>query len=147
MKRNPSMTEEDWRWFQLSVAAKELSAAQVASLEKQLRSDPSNMDLRVSLLGYFRQYNRNDLKHENAREKLFELILWFIENTPAVTGCVAHYIQMSGHIFKGKAFARLRQAWLDQVAAARSDGTFIGNAASFIAWNDFETAAELFERA
>ncbi len=147
MKRNPSMTEEEWRWFELSLAARKLSAAEIKSLEEQLQLEPCNMDVRVQLLAYYGQYEGNELKHKNAEQKLSEQILWLIENKPSVSGYLGHEIARRGHCFKPKAFGSLRQAWLEQVSAAPLDGTILGNAASFIAWNDIETASELFERA
>lgn len=141
------MTEEEWRWFQLSLASKKLSAAEIESLEEQLHLEPSNLDVRVQILAYYGQYKGNELKHKNAQQKLFAQILWLIENKPSVSGYLRHEISRRGHCFKPKAFATLRQAWLEQVSANPSDGTVLGNAASFIAWNDFETASDLFERA
>lgn len=147
MNRNTSFTEEEWRWFKLSLASKELSAAEIKSLEEQLHLDPSNMDVRVQVLAYYGQYEGNKLKHKNAEQKLSEQILWLIENKPSVSGYLGHEIATKGHCFKPKTFAALRQAWLEQVSTAPSDGTILGNAASFIAWKDFETASDLFERA
>ncbi|MDR3616024.1 MAG: hypothetical protein P4L53_20875 [Candidatus Obscuribacterales bacterium] len=147
MKPNPSMTEEEWRWFLLAREVPKLSPTAVASFEKQLSLDESNLDVRVQLLAYYSQYAGNYLKHENAESKLAEQILWFIENQPSTSGYLGRRLTTCGHSFKPKTFAVLRQAWLEQVAVAPTDGTILGNAASFIAWNDIETASDLAERA
>jgi hypothetical protein len=123
------MTDEDWRWFQLSLEARKLSASAIKSLEKQLQLDQSNMDVRVQLLSYYSQYEGNKLKHENAELKLFEQILWLIETKPSVRGHFGQRLMTSGRFFKPKTFAILRQAWLEQVSAAPSEGTILGNAA------------------
>jgi hypothetical protein len=138
------MDEEDWRIFQLWGAAGELSTARVKSLEAQLRRDPSNMDARVQLFSY---YYKKKHKHKDAAQKLFEQVLWLIEHKPALTGILAHRLALTGCYFKPKHFAALRHAWLEQIHAAPSEGTILGNAASFIAWNDIATASILAEQA
>jgi len=147
MKRNPSMTEEDWRWFELSLEAPKLAPAEIERLEEHLRADPSNMDVRVQLFAYYNKYEGNHLKHKNAEEKLSELVLWLVENKPRLTGSMGHRLASTGHCFKPKMFATIREAWLEQVSANPMDATVLGSAASFIAWNDFETASNLFEQA
>jgi len=147
MKRNPYMTEEEWRHFQLWQEARKLSTAQIESLDEQLQKDPSNMDVRVQLWSHYNEYEKNDLKHKNAEQKLSELVLWLIQNKPSLSGFLGHRLATTGFCFKPKTFAALRQAWLEQVSAAPSDETVLGNAASFISWVDLETASDLFERA
>ncbi|MBA3856054.1 MAG: hypothetical protein C0507_04005 [Cyanobacteria bacterium PR.3.49] len=73
--------------------------------------------------------------------------MWLIENEPGIEGYLRLEISRFGHKFKPKTFATLRQAWLEQASANPLNGAILGNAASFIVWNDFETASELFERA
>ncbi|HEY9712655.1 MAG TPA: hypothetical protein V6C72_04250 [Chroococcales cyanobacterium] len=147
MERNPSMTEEEWRWFLLGREARNLSAADIEKLEAQLQMDPSNMDLRIQVFSYFIQYERNNLKHENADKKLFEHALWLIENKASVTGLLGHRLAVTGAAVKPKTFAALRQAWLEQISNAPTNPAILGNAASFIVWKDLETASDLFERA
>lgn len=147
VKRNPSMSEEEWRCFQLSQSATKLSASEIASLEKQLLVEPANLDIRVQVFAYYSERQGNGLKYKNADRKLSEQILWWIENFPSVKGFMGYYISKQGSSFKPKTFAALRQAWLEQVSRYPLDGALLGNAACFIAWNDFETASELFERA
>lgn len=139
--------DEDRRWFQLSTAAKSLSAADIESLEEQLEQDPLNMDVRVQIFSYYGRYEGNKLKHKNAEQKLSEHILWLIKNKPTVRGYLQLQISTKATNFRPKSFAALRQAWLEQVSANPLNGTILGNAASFIVWRDFETASELFERA
>ena len=147
MTRNQSMTEVEWRQFKLWRDAGKLSSGRIKSLETQLLKDPTNMDLRIQLLGYYGRYKGNNLKHTNAHQKLFELVLWLIQNEPSVGGLFGHRISTLGHSFRPRIFAALREAWLEQVAATPLDGRILGNAASFIAWNDIETASDLFDRA
>lgn len=147
MSRNPSMSEEDWRWFELWRGADALSEAEVEALEQQLRDDPLNMDARVRLFGYFSRYEGNKLKRNDADRKLYEIVLWFIENKPATTGFLGTRLMGSGRSLKPKTFGALRQAWLEQVEEFSMDGTVLGNAGMFIGWNDFETGSALIERA
>ena len=141
------MTEEDWRWFELSLEAPKLAPAEIIRLEKRLRADPSNMDVRVQLFAYYNKYEGNRLKHKNAEERLSELVLWLVENKPRLTGSMGHRLTSTGRCFKPKIFAMIREAWLQQVSTTPKDATVLGNAASFIGWNDFETASNLFEQA
>lgn len=141
------MTEEDWRWFEMGKKARQLSPPDIKLLEDQLRVDQSNMDVRVQLFAYYNEYKGNKLRHDNAEQKLSELVLWFIRHKPFLDGHMGHQLRTTGHCFGPKSFAMLREAWLEQVAAAPMDGIIMGNAASFIAWNDLETASGLFERA
>ncbi|MBX3149355.1 hypothetical protein KF728_04295 [Candidatus Obscuribacterales bacterium] len=124
MSRNPSMSEEDWRWFELWRGADALSEAEVEALEQQLRDDPLNMDARVRLFGYFSRYEGNKLKRNDADRKLYEIVLWFIENKPATTGFLGTRLMGSGRSLKPKTFGALRQAWLEQVEEFSMDGTF-----------------------
>jgi hypothetical protein len=79
MKRNPSMTEEDWRWFELWKEARKFSAVEVELLEDRLRVDQSNIDIRIQLVAaHYNECEANNLKLENAEQKLAEQILWFI---------------------------------------------------------------------
>lgn len=105
------------------------------------------MDVRVQLFSYYHQYQGNKLKHENAEQKLSEQVLWLIRHKPFLSGHMGHQLRVVGRSFRPKTFAMLREVWREQVAAAPMDGTVIGNAASFIVWNDLETASDLFERA
>lgn len=139
------MSDEDQRWHQLSRESANLSIVDLEILEKQLRQDPSNMDIRVQILAYYGQ--PDDEKGKYTEQKLLEHVLWLIENKPSISGHLSFQISIQARIFKPKAFATLREAWLEQVSAAPLDGTIIGNAASFIVWKDIETAYNLFERA
>lgn len=141
------MSDEEVRLVQLSIAARKLSATEIESLEEQLNLEPTNLDLRLQMLSFYGQYEGNKLKHKNAEQKLAEQILWLIENEPGIEGYLRLEISRFGHKFKPKTFATLRQAWLEQASANPLNGAILGNAASFIVWNDFETASELFERA
>lgn len=147
MRRNPSMTEEDWECFLLWRAAPDLSESEIDSLEKQLRVDQFNMDVRVQLFGYYNKYEKNHLKHKNADKKLSEQVLWLIENRPDSKGFLGTRLMNSGRAFKPKTFGILRQAWLEQVSNFPMDGTVLGNAAVFIGCIDYETGSELIERA
>lgn len=147
MTRNPHMTEEEWRLFELWRNAHRLSNAEIESLEETLRLDPRNIDVRVQLFAHYHEFEGNALKHKGAEQKLLEQVLWLIANKPSASGFLGHRLGTVGHCFKPKAFARARQAWLEQVSKTPFDGNILGNAASFISWYDIETASELFERA
>lgn len=149
MKRNPSMTDEQWRWFQLWQTSRRLSAREIELLEDQLRTNKADLDIRVQLVSYYSRYDRdgNNLKHKEADGKLSEHVLWLIENRPDLAGIGGCFSTISGNTFKPRTFALLREAWLQQVEKAPFDGTILGNAASFVVWNDLETASALFERA
>ncbi|MBX3073803.1 hypothetical protein KF913_07750 [Candidatus Obscuribacterales bacterium] len=147
MSRNPTMSEVDLRWVQLWRGVRALSEPEVEALERQLRDDSLNIDVRVHLFGYFSLYEGSELKRQDVERKLFEIVLWFTENKPAATGFLGFRLMASGRLFKPRAFGALRQAWLEQVDAFSMDGTVLGNAGMFIGWNDFETGAALIERA
>lgn len=147
MSRNPTMSEVDLRWVQLWRGVKALSEPEVEALERQLRDDPLNLDVRVQLFGYFSLYEGSELNRKDVERKLLEIVLWLIENEPAATGFLGFRLMASGRLFKPRAFGVLRQAWLEQVDALSMDNTVLGNAGMFIGWNDFETGAALIERA
>jgi len=147
MMRNPYMTEEDWRWFELSRAARGLSAAQIKSLERQLRSNQTDLDVRIQLFSYYRDRCLTSRKYSDSETKLFEHVLWIIENKPDLGSSMGHSLAMTSNRFKPKNFASLREAWLEKVTANPLNASILGNAASFIAWRDLEIAADLFERA
>lgn len=64
------MSEEEWRWFQLSQSATKLSASEMASLEKQLLVEPANLDIRVQVFAYYSERQGNVLKHKKRRPKV-----------------------------------------------------------------------------
>ncbi|MDR3615968.1 MAG: hypothetical protein P4L53_20590 [Candidatus Obscuribacterales bacterium] len=139
------MTDQDRRWWELYRKADKLSAADVVKIEKQLKSEPANMDLRVQLFGYW--YSQNFLKRKDTEQKLLEHVLWMIEYKPSVGGSIGHKCAMSAMRFTPRNFATARQAWLEQVDKHPINGVVVGNAGAFIAWNDFETGSHLLERA
>jgi hypothetical protein len=149
VKDGASVTEkeQDRRWIKLWREVPHLSASAIESLEQQLQIDKMSLEPRVKLLLYYSEYEGNVLKHKHAEQKLFEQVLWLIENRPSVSGFLRHVLTKSGRSFKPKAFGILRQAWLKQVAKTPLEGSVLGNAAMFIVWNDIETASDLFERA
>ncbi len=141
------MNDENRHWLQLSMEARKLSAQDIELLEHRLQIDLSNVDLRVQLFSFYSKQSGNDLKHKNAKQKLYEQVLWFIENRPAARGYLGQLLARTCFSFGPKKFPALREAWLEKVDAMPTDGTVIGNAASLMVWTDIERASELFVRA
>jgi hypothetical protein len=141
------LNEADQKFFELYQKARKLSVLEVEALESSLVSNPLDLNARVQVLFYYSAFEKNSLKFPNAEQKLFEQALWFIENMPAVDGFLRHHMSRLGICFKPKRFAALRQVWLDLISSSPPDGAIFGNAASFIVWNDLETASDLFEKA
>jgi len=147
MSHNLPSEEDHFIWIKLHEEARLFSDADVHLLERQLLVDPEDLEARIKLFFFYSEYEGRRLKREDADQKLSKQVLWLIENKPAVSGFLRHKLSLTGHGFKPKTFAKLRQAWLQQVSANPNEAAVVGNAASFIVWKDIETAADLFERA
>ncbi|MDR3616773.1 MAG: hypothetical protein P4L53_24665 [Candidatus Obscuribacterales bacterium] len=146
MPQNPSMSDEQWRWFQLYCKADTLSLSEIESVEEQLRANTADMDLRVQLFAYYWKKVLRNSQHESAEHRLFEHVLWMIDNRPEVRNFGGPLSSTANHLTP-KRFTIARQAWLEQVRKHPANGDIIGNAGAFIVWVDFETGAELTERA
>lgn len=146
MEINPDITmeDDDEHWMQLWTESRGRSTTEIESLEKELHVDPSNINIRVQLFFYYAWLQRMD---KEAERQLSKHMLWLVKNKPSFCGIVGHRLAMTGLYFRPKTFGIIREAWLEQVSLAPLNGTIIGNAASFIAWADIETASDLFERA
>ena len=125
MKKNPYMTDEEWRWFQLSIAAKELSKQSVAELEKQHQKEPGNLDIIVQLFSYYRVREKDKFIHKDAEKHLFDLTSWLIKNKPELDGWAAQELLHNSYHYSARNFGRLRTAWLETVESHPTNANVI----------------------
>lgn len=141
------MTDDEWRWFQLSISSKSLPKSSIIELEEQLQKEPGNLDIIVQLFSYYRVKDKNKFIHKDAEKHLFELTNWLIKNKPDLDGWAASELLYNSYHYSARNFGRLRTAWLETVESHPTNANVISNAAVFIYWRDIETADPLFERA
>jgi len=132
----PDGSKNDLRFV---AAGAVLSEKEVCQLEKRIKENPSDVAIRLQLIGY---YNKLDRFTESA----FEHILWMIENR-ARDYVWYSTLSLSAHKLSSEQFAKFRERWLEQVATDKSDAKVNGNAAYSIGAKDFETSERLLRRA
>lgn len=131
----PNGSSEDEK---LIVSARDLTAADARSLERQLADDSTNLLARLSLLGYYRY--RDDKKSQDA---YFVHALWMIDNRPSDYVC--YYLAFGRQ--HQRAFGKVREHWLKQVRLHSRNAQVMGNAASVLFNTDRKNGEALFRRA
>src|SRR4030095_15372016 len=69
--------QASWDTAQLSLKGRKLSAAEAESLEQRLAANPSDLEARFILIGYYTTSREPAFKRKRA-----EQAFWVIENTP-----------------------------------------------------------------
>ncbi|MDD5350969.1 MAG: M56 family metallopeptidase, partial [Chthoniobacteraceae bacterium] len=108
--RTPDATD----WY---LAGLKLSADAVAALEKQIATEPSNLEARVKILGYYssKRYSADRSVRESARTESQSHILWIIRNLPgsAVAGSPETKIIKQADPAR---YDEARNAWNEEIA-------------------------------
>jgi hypothetical protein len=126
---NPFLDEVQW-----FLRGRKLSRRQVASLEKQLAKDPTNIEVRLLLLRYHFRPDRD--------ERYCDLLEWFIENEPL------HFLHTHSCVFKkSKSFQRCKKLWIRQVEANPGNTRILRNLAQFCKFADPRTSVKYLKLA
>ena len=120
-----------------------LSEQDAKMLEKKLKTNPNDMEIRAKLLGYyFHHSSRSSL----ARLERQKHILWIIQNHPESEIAGLPYCHLNPAL-DGMAYNEAKDLWLKQVSNNKKNTTIIGNAADFLVLYDEYLAEELLKEA
>ncbi|MEM1059796.1 MAG: hypothetical protein AAGK14_11155 [Verrucomicrobiota bacterium] len=121
----------------------ELSETQARELEKQVLSEPQNLELRLKLVGFYFTRRRYDPVYAKLAQPH---LLWFIRNRPKSTEFATPYFMIFQDAHP-EFFAEGKEAWLEQISRYPTDPRVMANAASYFALNEPKRARELLELA
>ena len=131
--RNPSLPAS------LQMEGEKLTIDQIAALEQKVASDPSDLQDRVRILGY---YFLKRISQSSAQNAAQPHLLWIIHNLPAST--------IAGDPIAGvdyrtdlPHYEEASAAWKEALAKYPNDPKVIGNAAAFYLLNEPERAEKL----
>lgn len=139
MSRQPEEYLNADRWV---LEGRELSAKQASELERRLRREPRNLELRARLLGF---YGRTARGSARARKQLRAMHLWFIEHAPdsGVNAIPIFELPMKS---SGAFFRRASELWLARCRRRPVNPTVLEYAAQFFSRCDAEVATRLYRR-
>lgn len=128
----------------------QLTAAQAASAEAVLRTEPEDWQNRVRLLGYYANRAKISGTGESSDAARLEQILWLIEHHPEFTVLRASdaaipFRSGDGSVTGG--LEQVKQAWGQAVATHATDARVLTNAAWFFRLLDKDQSVELLRRA
>lgn len=132
-----------------------LSRKQAIALERKVEQDPTDLDSRVSLLGY---YHRSTILtwsgflysvfHGKSmhQEKYLQLIKWFVEHHPGSleAGLPEMYPPFG---FEASFASSMQTLWLKNIEEFPENATVLGNASSFFHHTDKEMSETLVRKA
>jgi tetratricopeptide (TPR) repeat protein len=130
--------------YQLYCKGKELSFAEVEKLDRALQLDPSDLEVRLQLIGY--HANRR-FESQDSKNRLVGYLLWLVENVGDFSDFLGCEVSRLGVDCSAKQFGKIRNAWLAQTKANPDKANVLGFAGQFIIWRDYELAEELLNRA
>ncbi|MEM7353461.1 MAG: RNA polymerase subunit sigma-24 [Acidobacteriota bacterium] len=123
------------------LAGRQMSAADAAELEAQLRQEPNHLASHIRLANYYMGQPTAE-----ARSARTTHVLWIIRHHPASRAAGNPAFQLLPGI-DGKAYDQARDAWLEQTETHGNDAQVLGNAAKFFLISDRERAKQLLLRA
>jgi hypothetical protein len=123
---------------QLSMKGRKLSAAEAESLEQRLAANPSDLEARFILIGYYTTSREPVFKRKRA-----EQTFWVIENIPD-SPQVDHLIGvlLNQH---DEGFDKARKLWLKQLELHPGNTAVLSNAANFFLLSDKALAEKLLK--
>jgi tetratricopeptide (TPR) repeat protein len=124
----------------LALEGASLSDADAAQLEAALNTDPSDMEARTRLLGYY--FGRRSDERREARQRH---VLWVIENRPESEIAGTPWASLDAHL-DSAVYPQAHAAWLAIVDRRPEDPRILRNAAEFMTLNDAPTSRRLLER-
>ncbi len=117
-----------------------LTAPEVATLERQLEANPSDLAVRARLLGYYwRQHRTGGAKH-------VEHVLWFIDNDPESSALEGP----QGSVFPMRnpdGYLQVKEAWLRKIEREPTNAVLLKRAADSLSLTDRDLSADLLTRA
>jgi hypothetical protein len=129
--------------YKLTMSGGKLTAEKADKLEQQLAQNPSDIDLRTKLLGY---YFRHTFKMPSARQAKCKHVLWLIKNSPEAEVLALPYGQLNKRL-DSQAYTKGKKLWLTHLTPPAANLIILENSAAFFLMFDRELAIISLKRA
>jgi len=136
------LSAEEMEQMMLPNSGQCLSKAEATALEKKLLRTPDDLEIRLKLIGYYLLRTRTSAPNKDARRKHIE---WLIDNHPDHFVAGEPWVWM--YEYSPKAFAAVRQHWLDQLERAPNNARICGNFAYFVHNRELDFSLQLLKQA
>jgi hypothetical protein len=113
---------------------KPLSPAQAAQVEAKLLKNPNDIESRKRLLRYYSDYDKKETPARRA--KVLQHRLWLLENYPEIDDDEIYSYEAPLYLIDDKEYITLRDAWLKQVEAKKTDARIRLNAVGFVRFKE-----------
>lgn len=123
----------------LAMLGGKLSSAEKATLEEAVTNNPSDVEARTKLLGFYFTQGRQDPEVTSAKTRHIE---WLIEHAPESEVLGLPYSQLN-LVLEPAGYAQCKQAWLTALQKSPENLAAIANAAQFFLLHDRKLAEEL----
>ncbi|QDT95015.1 tetratricopeptide repeat protein [Gimesia aquarii] len=127
----------------LALQGGKLTAKEAAALEKQVQENPSDVDSRTQLLGY---YSVKKYLNPAAREANQKHVLWLIKNAPESKILATPYGQLNA-ILNPLAYRQGKKAWEVQIEKEPQKLKLLQSSANYFLQHDRELAKKLLQKA
>jgi tetratricopeptide (TPR) repeat protein len=119
-----------------------LKPSAVAVLEERLKRDPSNINCRLKLMGYYFK-TCHEVKSDSRKQ--LQCVLWMIEKIPDHETLGTPWAEVHKEC-NPQGYDKCKKLWLMQLAKYPDNVSIVTNAASFLR-PDWRLAEKLYERA
>lgn len=119
-----------------------LSKEEIVKLEEKLKENPSDLNLRAKLLGY---YFSRSIKDKDLRKKYQENVLWVIKNRPESKLAGLPQCQLDPQI-DGEVYGEGKKIWLENIEKFKENPSVLENAGNFFLVYEEEIAEEIFKK-
>lgn len=123
----------------LALLGGQMSSADKVLLEEQVAKNPSDVDSRTKLLGYYFIKGRQDADSKSNRQRH---IMWLIENAPESEVLGLPYSGLN-KVLEREGYEQAKEAWLRIVHESPEKLSVIRNASAFFLLHDRKISEEL----
>ncbi len=120
----------------------QLSLAEKTSLEKDVAENPSDVESRTMLLGYYFIKGRQDPDATAAKRRH---VAWLIENSPETEVLGLPYAQLN-KVLERDEYEITKQAWLRVIKQSPDNLAALRNASKFFLLHDRDTSEDLLHK-
>ncbi len=125
--------------YSLTRLGSQMQSDEIAAVEEQVTQNPSDIEARVKLLGFYFLNGRQNAEFKAARVRHIE---WLIENAPESKVLGLPYGQLN-KILESEGYDRAKQAWLKVIEDSPKNLKRLRNAANFFLLVERQLSEEL----
>ena len=137
-----TVMNEFCRVSDLTMAGRDMGAAEARQLESVLEANPEDLDARVKLIGF---HFGKDIWNRQRREQLCKHIFWLVQNCPHHE--ILKHPEARPHFYsvQDELYERGKQLWNEQVSKHSDSAVVLVNASRFFNHSDWDRAISLLE--